>query len=157
MKLWHRGYLGISILLLVVAIYFAVSSYRFLAQRERATGVVTALNAENDRCYRGQQCTRFRADVDFTADGVQKSAVVPVGNPHGHDQPASKADYQVGDSIPIVFRPDGPAEAEAYDFWSLWWIPLACLAAGLAALYGAFHHREEEEVVSMHLDQPAED
>jgi hypothetical protein len=157
MKLWHRGYLGISILLLVVAIYFAVSSYRYLARYERATGVVTALNAENDRCYRGRQCTRFRADVDFTDGGAQKSTVLAVGNPHGHDQPASKADYQVGDSVPMVFDPDRPDEAEVYDFWSLWWIPLALLVPALATMYAAFHHREEEEVVSMHLDQPAED
>jgi hypothetical protein len=50
----------------------------------------------------------------------------------------SSKPYQIGEPVPVIYRPDKPAAAEIDTSARLWLAPAALAAIGLVTLYGAW-------------------
>src|SRR5688572_22338739 len=103
MKVRRRILFTISMALLAVFCYSAISRLLFLARAERGVGVVRELRAENSVCggtrRRRGTCTKFFAAVELRAAGGLQSIPFNAGYAMSYDQPLSRAVYHVGDRV----------------------------------------------------------
>jgi hypothetical protein len=134
-----------SVALAVVVVYFVLDRTVFLVRAERTTGVVTEVHGVNTRCGRKRKhnCTRFTARVRFTAQIQEYTFSVSAGSARGHRQPLSRADYDVGESVPVVYNPGRPEQAYRDAFWDVWGTPVLAFFFQIAALLGSFQEKKK--------------
>lgn len=106
---------------LVVGLVLGTHTIRFLSSAVRVEGTVARIEARDDRCKRSRSgnqggtkrydCTRYSAFVRFDHAGRDHTVAVDAGKRKGHAQPATHADLQPGERLPMLFAPDRPQEA----------------------------------------------
>ncbi|MFZ5636387.1 MAG: DUF3592 domain-containing protein [Pseudomonadota bacterium] len=106
---------------LVVGLLLGTRTLRFLSNAVRVEGTVARVEARDDRCSRSRSgkhsgtqrydCTRYSAFVRFVHAGRAYTTEVAAGKRKGHAQPATHADLQPNQRLPMLFAPDRPQEA----------------------------------------------
>jgi hypothetical protein len=153
MKVQNRFLLMLSMLLLAAVVYSAISQLRFLSHAERGTGVVRELRAVNTRCGKGMwsRCTKFFVTVDLQSSAGPQTLFLGAGRARGYDQPLSKARYQIGDPVPVVFTPNRDEETYRDEPSDIWAFPLSLLFLQIVTLIASLLKRESEEPVTLKL------
>jgi Protein of unknown function (DUF3592) len=113
-----RLFLGIGVVLLVVAAVVGVFTARFVASSERTVGTVIDLSRSED----SEGSVTYSPVVRFTVDG----RTIQFTSSSGSSSPPS-----VGDRIEVLYDPDDPTDARLAGFLDLWLFPL------IAGLIGA--------------------
>ena len=150
----RRNLLLLSFLLLNVALWLGGSRILFLAQAERAVGVVVDVQSENARCGR-KRCTKFSALVRFQAASTEAWKSVAAGRARRYDQPVTLANYKVGDSVPMLFDPVHPEEAIRDHFWDKWGATGSVLLIGSLTFAGFLREEDTGQIISMELSKPS--
>jgi hypothetical protein len=144
-----------SMVLLAVFCYLAIGRLRFLARAKHDIGVVRGLWAENDTCRRGKmsyQCTKFYVNVDLQSDRSGQLSRLDAGYAMEHDQHVSKALYQPGDRVRVVFNPNRPEEILRDKLEDLWGPSFYILIMLIVTLTISFRDPELREPVSLKLN-----
>lgn len=122
-------WLVFSVIALAACLYLAATRYAFLQTAEYTTGQVSSVIANNSRCSRkcGKRCTRhydctkFSAHVSFlSAKGETGHLAIGAGTSSGHNQPISRATYQVGRPVDVAYDPNDINNCLQNSFMSLW-------------------------------------
>lgn len=136
---------GISMLLGLVALCFAIDRLTFLAHAQHTTGTVAAVHAHNDLCSCGRHCsyncTVFRAEVQFPESAGPRPLVVTAGSARGYDQPLNLAWYGIGSSVPVIYNPRNTNEAYRDTVKDVWGTPIALFFFQIVTLIGSFAQR----------------
>lgn len=119
----------ISIGLLLVIGWFVVDRMVFLQNAKRITGKVVSVSSHNDRCGSRRSrysCTRFDAKVQYTPPETGKSYTLSLGagSSRGHNQPVSRASYQIGNSVQVAYDARKPETSYEDSFFGIWGTPL---------------------------------
>lgn len=120
---------GVALVLGGIAIYLFVDAWQFTAGAERTQGVVTELvwQARTGRGARRRSVGTAHPVVRFqTADG----AVIEFRSRVGSSPPS----YQVGDEVPVLYRPENPRDARIESFVDLYLA--GTILGGIAVVFG---------------------
>lgn len=111
--------------MVVGGIWFGAAHFNFVRAAERASGVVTKIVGK--RGARGM--TLYHPVVRFRpAEGVDE--FVFTAKPGLWPSP-----FAVGDEVTVAYDPDAPEQAMIVSFWTLWFLPAAMAALGLACVF----------------------
>jgi hypothetical protein len=144
----------ISLALLAAFCWSVVRQLLFLSRAERDVAVVREVRAQDGRCggKRRHDCTKFHATVEFQSAGRRQSGYLSAGEARGHGQPLSKARYQIGDPVSIVFDPSRPEEPYRDEFLDVWGSSLTLLALQIFSLGASLlRGSTEDEPVTLEL------
>lgn len=134
--------LAVSGLCLVMGTYFVVDRLVFLATAERVMGTVTELTSRNDTCGSERnryRCTKFRAEVAFEAKtGGSFTIDISAGQERGHDEPLSRALYEEGSQVEVVYSPRNPSKAYQNTLFGVWGAPIIAFGVQISTLLGSF-------------------
>lgn len=121
----------------------------FLSRAEKTTARVQSIQGEDRKCGRRKfryDCSRFRATLFFETPAGTQVVTLPAGSVRGHGQPVTRADYQIGQGVPLVYDRYNPKKAIPDTFWRIWGVTLfAGLGNAFLLLRGLFGYRREEE------------
>ncbi|HET9862329.1 MAG TPA: DUF3592 domain-containing protein [Steroidobacteraceae bacterium] len=117
-------FLGVGALMLVGAALLCIDTRRFIAHAQDATGTVVELREvrSDDGGSTWKPVVRFTA-----ADGRDVTFASRVSS--------SPPSYDVGETVPVLYRPEEPGEARIRGFGSLWFG--ASILGGLGLLFAA--------------------
>ncbi len=124
-NLMGKGFGGIGLILLLIALAFGVSTQLFLSQASVADGtVISPRNPESGR--------RYASVISFnTANGQTVQFTTSVSS--------SPPEFEFGQKVKVYYNPDNPeASARPDSFLSLWFLPglfglLALIFGGLGS------------------------
>ena len=106
-------------LFIIVAIMMAIAAIatfwkmNHLAQTGvTIMGQVSRIDSQFDRTCGGgsfsKNCTRFKAWIEYTVSGVTYYVEHPAGSVNGTSNDTRHANYQIGDSISVLYDPEHP-------------------------------------------------
>lgn len=121
----------------------------FLSRAEKTDATVQSIQGQDRRCGRRKyryDCSRFRATAFFETPAGREVFRFPAGSVRGHGQPVTRADYQVGQAVPILYDRHNPQKAVRDTFWHIWGVTLfAGIGHGFVLLRGLFGGEENKE------------
>jgi cytochrome b561 len=119
---WHSILLAaFAIALLAVSAWSYQDTRAFVASAHRATGVVVDVIQEKEL---------FHPRVRFVDSAGRRHEFESKLETH---PPA----FSVGQSVPVLYRPDSPDEAQIEGFFELWFVPLVTFIIGIALAIAA--------------------
>lgn len=129
----HRWLAAISLILLLLALGFAIDRILFLKTATETQGTVISVDSSNGRCGGGKRrrsrpCTRFVSIVQFAdLEARPQQLSISSGSRRGHDQPSTYSRLPIGKSVSILYDPNDPSKAFENTTWGVWGIPLMLL------------------------------
>ena len=136
----------LSVILLLVALFFVSKRLAFLSHAEKADGAVEGLTAVDTICRkkRGRhssssyECTKYTASIGFvTRDGRSGSFSVVAGSARGHNQPVSAASFHQGERVRVVYNPNNLSEVYCDAFMHLWGRPFMISIFAVVTMVGS--------------------
>jgi hypothetical protein len=137
----------ISVVLLLVLVGFVAERIYFLSTAKRTAGTVISVTSSNSTCgSRGRRggsrrypCTKYRAQVEFVAEGGRQSSFeVSAGSKRGHNSALSYANYKSQQVVPVVYDPKKISKAYIDDFMGVWGIPFMIFITQILTFFSSF-------------------
>jgi hypothetical protein len=105
--------IAMACICLVIAAGSSLHSWRFVSTAARTTGTVTELRDYTDRENGG---TSYAPTFSFRdSGGVEHSVASSLYS--------SPPQHRVGDTLPVLYRPNEPTSARVDGYWYLWGMP----------------------------------
>lgn len=118
----------VSVILICVGLFLGYQTYRFVISAERTEGIVQSVNQVH------LQVGKNYAVVISFRDKLNKSYSFTFESRFKGNQ-----EYQVGDSVALIYSPDAPQGSVKVDTLTRVWLwPGVCIAAGLLFLIFRF-------------------
>ncbi len=138
----------ISGALLLVLVGFVAERIYFLSKAKRTAGTVISVTSSNSTCgsrggrrsgSRRYPCTKYRAQVEFVAEGGRQSSFeVSAGSKRGHNSALSYANYKSQQVVPVVYDPKKISKAYIDSFMGVWGIPFMIFIAQILTFFSSF-------------------
>lgn len=141
-----------KILLIVAAIaalagcMMCIDNLSFLGRAEHLAGKVSSVVGTAGECTeRGKRrhCTRFNATIDYEYNKTIRQINVDAGQASGWHNPVSKALYQPGMSVDVIYDPRTQVAYRAGKA-DLWYKALICFGIALLMLFFYARIREPD-------------
>jgi hypothetical protein len=107
---------GIAILLLIVGLYLGNKRYTEWRTSVQTHGKVVQLQSTDATCGNSSKssgnypCTKFKAVIEYQVSSSSNTlqGEISAGEMRGHNQPISKAEYNIGATVPVRYVANQP-------------------------------------------------
>jgi hypothetical protein len=119
------GILVVGVLLALITAFFWLHTHQFVVSAKNASGTVVDLPVRHDK-----DRDVYYAVFQFTDDKGAKHKAESLLS-------SSNRRYAICDTVPVLYDPSKPANAELNELWSIWLVPVYLgILAGLILLNG---------------------